>query len=300
MQESFFKKLLYVEKAYNYENTYYDENSIPIKYSDYSQQTLRKLIGFIEQAEFTNKKSSKFICRNWRCKSSELQGLWEREFGKEKSGSAMRTQIMTTSKTLYLLFGEDFAYDFMGQNVSYINEIIDAYQVGSCTFVNAFPQDISKYLKLGIPSREYKLEELNDEIRVLRGITNVDIEKKLGSLDMDKLSYLKTVMDRPLTLKDGINMNKVNLLRQFKIVDGIKGYCKSAVTLKYSMSETQKDVVKDILLKNIGNKRVSEERIEELKELFFKMYTKEGLSEYLSQFSSEEIKQAIELVNDGK
>ena len=299
MQETFFKKLLYVERAYNYENTYYDEDNIPIKYSDYAQQTLRKLIGFIEQVEFTNKKSSKFICRNWRCKSSELQGLWEREFGKVKSNGAFRAQISATSKSLYLLFGEDFAYDFMDQNVSYINEIIDAYKVGSCTFVNAFPQDISKYLNLGIPSKEYKLEELEDEIRVLRELTNVNIEKKISSLDKDKLAYLKTVMDKPLTLKDGINVAKVNLLRQFKIADSIQGYCKPAVTLKHTMSETQKDIVKDTLLKNIANKRVSAERIIELKELFFMMYTKEGLTTYLSQFSSEEIKQAIEQVNKG-
>lgn len=299
MQESFFKKLLYIEKAYTYQNQYYDENSIPIKYSDYSQQTLRKLIGFIEQAEFTNKKSSKFICRNWRCKSSELQGLWEREFGKEKSGSAIRTQIMTTSKSLYLLFGEDFAYDFMDQNVSYINEIIDAYQVGSCTFVNAFPQDISKHLNLGIPNQEYKLEELEDEIRVLRELTNVNIKKKISSLDKDKLAYLKTVMDKPLTLKDGINVDKVNLLRQFKIADSIQGYCKPAVTLKHTLSLMQMDVTKEVLLKNISNKRVDTNRIEELKEMLFVMCTKEGFTDYLSKFSSEEIKQAIEQVNNG-
>ena len=300
MQETFFRKLHYVEQAYTYKNTYYDENNIPIKYSDYAQQTLRKLIRFIEDAEFTNKKSSKFICKNWRCRSKELQELWEQECGKTKSNSAFRAQISATSKSLYLLFGEDFAYDFMDQNVSYIDGIIDAYKIGSCTFTTAFPEGVVNEVGNGVSERQYEFKDLQSELAVLKNVTNLGIRKKLSTLDKDKLLYIKNIMNQPLTVNDSISIEKVKLLQELKLSTNIPGYCKPAVSLKHTLSSMQMEVAKEVLLKNIGNKRVDTNRIEELKGMLFTMCTKEGFTEYLSQFSSEEIKQAIELVNKGE
>ena len=107
-------------------------------------------------------------------------------------------------------------------------------------------------------------------------------------------------MDQPLTVNDSISIEKVKLLQELRLSTNIPGYQKPNVTLKNTMSSMQMEVAKEVLLKNISNKRLDNNRIEELKSMLFLMCTKEGFTKYLSQFSSEEIKQAIELVNDGK
>ena len=297
--ETFFRKLKYVEKAYNYETTYYDEEQNPIRYSDTSQNILKKLIKFVESGEFTNKRASKFICKHWRASNKELQSLWEEEFGKLKSDGAFRAQLSTTSHVLYVLFGDDFAYDFMDDNVGYIGEIIDAYRLGSFTFNSAFGENVGKFVKESKSEKEYEIEELNEEIRVLRKYTKVNLEKEIDKLDKDKLTYIKAIMDEPLTIRDTINVKKFELLKGFKLVDNIKGFCKPSMSLKYTMSQEQMTALKEVMTLNKEKESNNRDKIEELKEVMFSLYTKEGIKAYFSQFSTEEINQALQEVNSG-
>ena len=122
---NFFYFVEYVYKAYKGISKYYDNEGNIITYSDECYKTFDRFIGYIERCEFSNKKSDKFLCKNWRCKKEQLKELWVQEFGTVKKEDTLRSQIATLSRELYSIFGDEWATDFMDDECSDLASRLD-------------------------------------------------------------------------------------------------------------------------------------------------------------------------------
>ncbi len=161
-------------------------------FTNESRAAIQRLIKYIESAEIASGEATAFICKRWRLGIKELVNEWKKETGVDKSSAAFRSQICALSKTLYSLFPEEAFGDLLSDNdPTRINQTLDALKYDNTPFSILFPE-LNKYA--GYPdTRHYSLEEMSEEIKVLRAIKTVEARYK--SLDSSKLGYIKQALD---------------------------------------------------------------------------------------------------------
>jgi hypothetical protein len=180
---NFFNYFQLVEHEVNEDTDYF---------TDKSRTAIHRLGTYIESADIASGEATAFICKRWRLNTKELVEEWQKETGVLKSSAAFRSQISSLSKTLYSLFPEEaFGELLSDNNPERINQTLDALKYDNKPFSILFPE-LNKYA--GYPdTRHYSLEEMSEEIKVLRAIKTVEARYK--SLDSSKLGYIKQALD---------------------------------------------------------------------------------------------------------
>ncbi len=179
---NFFNYLKLVEHEVNEDTDYF---------TDESRTVIHRLGTYIESADIASGEATAFICKRWRLNTKELVEEWQKETGVLKSSAAFRSQISILSKTLYSLFPEEAFGDLLSDNnPERINQTLDALEYDNKPFCVLYPE-LSSYA--GYSEQSYSLEELQDEIRVMRALKTV--EGKYGALNTSKLGYIKRILD---------------------------------------------------------------------------------------------------------
>lgn len=198
---NFFNYLKLVEHEVNEDTDYF---------TDESRTVIQRLVAYIESADIASGEATAFICRRWRLGTKELMKEWLKETGVQKSSAAFRSQISTLSKTLYSLFPEEVFGELLSSNNSeIINQTLDALEYDNKPFCVLYPA-LTQYV--GNSDSTYSLEEMQNEIKVLRALKVV--EGKYKSMDPSKLGYIKGVLDER-TIN---NPNKAPLIRALALV----------------------------------------------------------------------------------
>lgn len=193
---NFFSYLKLVENEINGDADYF---------TDESRTTIQRLEKFVETAEIASGEATAFICKRWRLSTKKLMEEWQKETGVEKSSAAFRSQISILSKTLYSLFPEQaFGELLSDNNPERINQTLDALEYDNKPFCVIYPA-LTPYV--GNPDCTYSLEEIQNEIKVLRALKVV--EGKYESMDPSKLGFIKRVLDD----RTVNNPNKAPLIR---------------------------------------------------------------------------------------
>ncbi len=174
-------------------------------FTDDVRAVIQRLIRYIESAEIASGEATAFICKRWRMGAKELVEEWKEETGVDKSSAAFRSQISTLSKTLYSLFPEHaFGELLADNNPEWINQTLDALEYDNKPFCVIYPE-LTRYA--GNSERTYSLEELQEEIKIMRAIKRV--EGMFDSMDKSKLGFIKSVLDD----RTVNNPNKAPLIR---------------------------------------------------------------------------------------
>ena len=284
---NFFYFVRYVYNAYKGIKHYYDEDNHIVTYSEECHQVFDRFVGYLERCDFSNKKSDKFLCANWKVNKNDLLDLWVQQFGKQKNAATFRSQLSTLSRELYGLFGDEWAGDFMENKCDDIRSRLDLLESQAINFSIVAPPDLVKKITFRA-YKNYSLEDLREELEFLHTYNSEQVRKRADLLDVDKLAYIKDKLNEPLCLNGKYNEPKAQVLNQIKK----KVYAPISEPIERVLSPKQMKIITDVVDNN-GAKESNEARLDELKDFMYRAYTLEGLRDYLSQFSSEDIKRTF-------
>ncbi|WP_035768933.1 hypothetical protein [Butyrivibrio sp. NC2002] len=167
------------------------------EFDEICRLAIQRLKSFVESGACARGYNTAWICQRWQLSVKELREEWEKQTGVNKSEAAFRSQICSLSKTLYKLFPEEDFGEILsgdmaeGQAPRMINTL-DALEYDNIPFCTLFSEEINTKALKG-DWEDYSIEELHDEIRVLKAYRTV--MDKIMTLDTNKLSYIKRVID---------------------------------------------------------------------------------------------------------
>lgn len=215
LEDTFFWKLGYVVDSYNGTLLHYNADDSLVVYSEQSKEILQRLITYVQDCKFSDSEVTKFICKHWELSGKALSKKYEEETGRTKSENTFRSQRSYIGKYLNLLFGEDFLNDFIEDDASRINNILDCIDRADILYVDAFIKEIKDYKENII--HDYEISDLEDEIKALNIYSTAQVKKVLTGLDLKKMYYIKRVMNQPLLSDKGINEKKLELLLELDV-----------------------------------------------------------------------------------
>lgn len=252
-------------------------------------ETLKRLMQFVQEGKFATAESMKFVARHFRLGISEMQKAWKEEFSVEKSASTMRSQVSATSQRLYDLFGGEFSKELLADRPQRVKDILDSLQIGEKMFQDIFIGEVQELCSQGYDDIVYSIEELHNEIAVLRVLTKNHIGGYLLKLDEKKVSYIKAVLDRPLVVNGKTNYEKVELLKAFRQLpesrESQNREARQAINIFSGVFVRQ--------MKTVKQEGYDPANVEKLINFLRIAYTPQGLERYLAAFSREEIKTAL-------
>lgn len=159
-----------------------------------------KFTHFIESGCFTSSLYSKYIARNWRLTSKEIYEKWNTEQNEQKSYHTWRSQTSTLSKQLYAMF-PSIELAFISHDRRAINDVLNAVALlsdGDLYANDIFVQEVIEGTD-SYSGREYDLNECMDEIRFLSNMRKRYIYENIDMLNKDKLGYLRTILQKPMS-----------------------------------------------------------------------------------------------------
>lgn len=288
--KSFLKELYEAERFILEGKGYTNDQGKWTRYSAETVETVKRLVQFVEEGEFAAAKSMKFVARHFRQGISEMMEAWKREFSVEKSASTMRSQVSVTSRRLYDLFGKEFLQELRQDRPQRVRNTLDSLCMGNLMFQNIFIGEVQESLSQGYGGHGYSLEELRQEIRILKRLTRKNIAGYLLEADAEKLSYIKTVLDRPLVGNGKINSEKVELLGALgqlpESKKGQNGTARQAINL-FSGVFLQR-------LKTADGEDCDSANVRKLAFFLRTAYTPRGLADFLAGFSNAELQLALD------
>ena len=290
---SFFYFLKHVYNAYKGIKLYYDSDGNIVRYSQESYETFDRFLNYIERCDFSHKKADKFLCRNWMTPKNQLVELWQQEFGKVKNPDTFRSQLSTLSRELYGLFGEDWAGDFMEDNATDVKRRLDLFENQATDFNILAFDDVRKSIRSTVNT--YEIKDLSDEIAFIRKYNKAQYSEEMKQLDLDKMAYIRSILDEPLCLNGKYNTKKAEILNELE-QERVKPL---SCGIEQVLSQKQIETFTKVIKQN-EDKTSSKGRYNELKSFIYHAMTIEGLNDYLSQFSTEDIKKAFNEVNNNK
>lgn len=290
--ESFFKKLQYCESIILTQDAIRQGAEGVEKYSQFTKHTLKRLIAFVEAGEFTKAKSSKFIAKNFRHSNQELTDMWIEEFGRAKSQHTIRCQISHTSNELYILFSTQFADELLANEPDNVADMLNVLEVGTCFFADLFPAELDKRVGTADITSAFPFR-LTKEFAFLNRYRMDKFEHDLAEVDMYSLACIKQALNEPLVIDHTVNYNKIEYLRQLNIASKINEGNPQEVLVHPSLTSTFKESTNKELT------GVDTFRKDELKRLFYMLYTKDGLESMLSGYSYAEVVEAIKEIKGG-
>lgn len=290
--ESFFKKLQYCESVILTQDAIRQSAEGQEKYSQFTKHTLRRLIAFVEAGDFTKAKSSKFIAKNFRHSIQELTDMWIKEFGRAKSQHTIRCQISHTSNELYTLFSTHFDTDLLEDEPDAVADMLNVLQVGTCYFADLFPAELDRRIGTADTSEAFPFM-LSKEFAFLNRYRMDKFEHDFSELDATGLACIKQALNEPLVIDHTVNYNKIEYLRQLNIASKLNEGNPQEVLVHPALT--------DIFTESTNSKLedVDAFRKDELKRLFYMLYTKDGLQDLLSGYSDREVIEAIQEIKRG-
>lgn len=224
MKANFFRMLVLCKKYIVDEDSFKDEKGAYREYGAKTKEAFHRLVGHIESGSVFHAKVPVFICRNWRMRPKELTELWESETGKKKREDTFRGQVSEVSVRLYSIFGDDVFENLLLDDIGTARSVsgtISILKAGDTGFSGLESAEVLKYLSGHVVTKKFGLDECADEIRLLRKFCKPAIQKELAKVDLEKLCYLRSVLDQPLLDRDTkcMNSQKSELLR---MIGGVK------------------------------------------------------------------------------
>jgi hypothetical protein len=227
---NFFRELASCEKIVLMEG-HRDMSDGTIVYDNNTKRLLLHLIRFVESGELAgSSKAFLFICQNFRLDSVEMTKAWNSDDTVKKSANTFRSQISTLSRKYYQLFGKDFYSSFVIQDkdkLALININLTAWESQSVSFGDLFfsgTEDActgdGKFL-----SYNFKTQDCMDELKVMRKILKKNVISALAHYDINKLEYIRYVLDSPLMDKKMLKINeeKVKMLKALGVLFSADG-----------------------------------------------------------------------------
>lgn len=288
VMRNFFTRLRVCED----EILYSDFSEYEKSFSQKTRNTTARLVAYVENGLFTKSPSAKFIASNFRLSIQDLLKEWEKEFGVLKSSNTIRSQISQASMALYSIFGESFADDLMSDNSFHTSEILDAIELGSAKFTDLFQSDLCMRIQ-SAPARPYKVSELEKELRVLKTLHKVDMRKTLRGLDIDKLMFIRQVLDRNLIVDYQLNETKLEILKKLDALPTLPMKEMEVPHLDKWFTDIF-DKVRDRTRTEVDSRNVNE-----IKKLVFYAFTEEGLKKTLSSYTKDEFVTALKELGEG-
>lgn len=224
MKANFFRMLALCEKDILDKDWFQDVNGVYRSYGNKTQEAVLRLVAYIEDGGVFHAKVPVFICRNWRMSPKELTELWETETGRQKRVDTFRGQVSEASVQLYSIFGDGIFEDLLlddTETARSVSGTVSILKAGDTGFAGLESAEVLGYLTGRAVTKKFGLDECADEIRLLRKYCRPAVRKELAKVDLEKLCYLKSVLDQPLLDKDTKCMNneKSELLR---MIGGVK------------------------------------------------------------------------------
>lgn len=290
--KSFFKNLSYCEKMILHKNAHLDTGEGTILYSEYTKHTLMRLIAFVESGKFTRAKSSKFVANHFRYDSDSMVKMWEQVFGTTKSNNTMRSQISSVSRELYEFFGDTFAEQLLNNKPDEVADMLNVLDVGTCYFRDLFPAELDAKID-SVSAYSSMPCDLTKEIAFLNRYRKDKLEHDLKGLDMHSLAWIKQAINEPLVVDHMLNYDKIEYLRQFNVAHKMNEGKPQEVCFPRQLIPIIKGSI------NVNLEGIDEFRKDELKRLFYLMYTKDGLKELLFGYSYADVCAALKEVKEG-
>lgn len=191
------------------------------------------LVSYVENCPFTRSKATKFICKNWRLKPRELTTKWNSiNMGEDKVSSTFRSQVSTASKLLYAIFGDITPVIFTSYDDLSFNDKRSRDHLALCLYSlnfedvcvdGMFIKEVSGFFEDLTPKKEhYSLIEIKDELELLRPLIKPNVYEYLESGGADKLKYIFSTLNQPLTSvrTRSINVDKLDILRYLGFLGG--------------------------------------------------------------------------------
>lgn len=224
MKANFFRMLALCKKDILDKDLFQDVNGVYRSYSNKTREAVLRLVAYIEGGGVFHAKVPVFICRNWRMRPKGLTELWETETGKKKREDTFRGQVSEASVRLYSIFGDDVFENLLlddTETARSVSGTISILKAGDTGFSGLESAEVLGYLTGHGVAKKFGLDEWADEIRLLRRYCKPAIQRELAKVDLEKLCYLKSVLDQPLLDKDTkcMNSEKSELLR---LIGGVK------------------------------------------------------------------------------
>ena len=302
---SFFENLRIIEKNIADPSSYFPSETISL---------FNDLVSFVEEAAWSNSVSTKFICANWRKSSSEVTKLWNEDHRqKPKSNNTFRSQISTCCTQLYSLLGADVLNIFSLENYrkdgTYSDEVriamyrlkslVSYFSVEDFNFNEFAIQEVSAYTNGG-QVEVFNLDDCANEIEAIKTLRRNSIYSYLDTLDTEKLSYLRSILNSPLmnTSTRKANATKIDLLKRLDTIPCERYFKFANVGLHQSYEEIEVD---ETTVVNIPKEAKDEKPIEvteEVSDFSFEETIEEGsLSESVVEpkVEKETIKEGYDL-----
>lgn len=186
-----------------------------------TRHLLARLIQFVESGELvSSSEASKFICKNFRLDSVEMTKAWNIKYQSDKSNNTFRSQISTLSRKFYKLFGHDIYTLFAIQDADGLQKIkvkLNALQSVDISFDDLFFSELSSICRGDgeIASSNLHVEDCNAELEFMRKILKSRFISALGKYDVNKLAYIRYILNTPLVDSKGICINeqKIKMLK---------------------------------------------------------------------------------------
>lgn len=213
--ESFFWKLGYIKKTYEGFGEIGEEDGTQMEFNSKSKSILYRLIDFIEN-DYGTTTVSRFICRYWDRKPKELVELWEEETGRIKTKSCFRAQRSKISQQLNELFSDNIVELFFNEELDEINNLLKILKKPSISFSDVVTKEMQRFEFSEI--NDYEIYELSTELKAIKFYTSDAVKKMLSKLDMDKLFYIRRILNQDLIINDiSINHKKLELLNALQL-----------------------------------------------------------------------------------
>lgn len=270
--KNLFLKVSNIEKEYS---------ANPIKYKPECRTSLEMLINFIEGCNLHPTKNYKFICKNFRLPFAELYTKYRTTVREIKKTTFQRSYYECIEEYNALFSSiADIESAYLSEDINEISKVNHLIRISIrdkeyCEdFYKTLGINYRKYFTKGRPENSYELTECEREIAFLKTYDSDSIKETIGTIDLDKLRYLISLLQKPLFTanktkgKDSgktyykhnktMNTTKVELLEQLNKANPLE----PTVATKYLPSETDPNEEQDLFL-------TLEERVQEVEDTIY-------------------------------
>lgn len=209
---NFFKELANAERDVLGENSYFknaDGNLEP--YAKVTQQTLIKLVELTSSGRlFDEAEVAYYISRHFRLGASQLTRFWNNTHEIKKNANTFRSQISTASQKYTNLFGTNIYEIFTSQNfaeIKHIDKLLDFLKIPDMYMDEMVFWEIADFCN-GYEGADFQIGDCVQEIKFLRSLVRCRLIPMLESLDIDKLRFIKYVLDKPIVNHKDLKLNK--------------------------------------------------------------------------------------------
>lgn len=199
----------------------YSDNSGDMNYTSLQRQAYDIFFDFLSRGAIYKRNSIRwFLCKYWLYSNAELQELYFKKYHKNINANTLNVTRHGLCKSLDKILGDDFFDTFCEyEDQSVADEMakklikhIKTLELHDEKFASLFI-DAVLCVDTDVADAEFSIDELKEELAVLREYTNKIIGRKLSKINKSKLSYIRRVLNTETIIDGEINTEKMNLLK---------------------------------------------------------------------------------------